>query len=112
MPYKFETNHFRKQKEDDNRIKLTDEDKEEIKRLYATGNYSQSELGRMFNVHRRTIDFIIDPEKMIENNNKRKERGKDGRYYDKEKHREYMREYRRRKKALYEQGRLFQKEEE
>lgn len=106
MPYKFESNHLRIKKEDDKRIKLAEDDKEEIKKLYKQGILSQRKLAEMFNVSRRTIQFVLDPEKLKENYRKRVERGKDGRYYQKEKHTEYMRQYRKKKKNLYDEGKL------
>lgn len=106
MPYKFETQHLKRRKEDDSRIKLTDNDKTEIRKLYSTGMFSQRKLAEMFNVSRRSIQFILSPEKLKENYKQRLQRGKDGRYYDKEKQKEYMRKYRHEKKALYDEGKL------
>lgn len=106
MSYKFETEHLKMSDADNKTKKLTADDKEEILKLYKTGGFSQRELAKMFNVHRRTIQFVLDPESLKRNNEQRKERGKDGRYYDKEKQRLYMREYRRRKKMLYNEGKL------
>lgn len=106
MAYKFETEHLKLSKEDDRRIKLNDEDKEEIKKLYDTGMFSQRKLAKMYGVSRRSIQFIIDPEKLKKNRENFSERQKDGRYYNKEKHREYIKEYRERKKQLYNEGKL------
>ena len=106
MPFKFENKHLKIRKEDDKRIKLTEDDKQEIRKLYSQGVMSQRQLAEMFNVHRRSIQFALDPEKLKRNNEQRAERGKDGRYYQKEKQREYMREYRHRKKMLFEEGKL------
>lgn len=106
MPYKFETDHLKMRQKDDKRIKLTDDDKKEIIKLYATGMFSQRKLATMFNVHRRSIQFVLNPESLKINNEKRKERGKDGRYYDKEKQRKYMREYRQQKKVLCDEAKL------
>ena len=106
MPYKFEYKHLRKSKKDDKRIKLTEEDKEEIRKIYKEGILSQRNLAEMFNVSRRSIQFILSPEKLEQNYKQRLQRGKDGRYYDKEKQKEYMRKYRHEKKALYDKGKL------
>lgn len=106
MPFKFENKHLKMRKEDDKRIKLTEGDKQEIRKLYSQGVMSQRQLAEMFNVSRRSIQFALDPEKLKRNNKQRAERGKDGRYYQKEKQREYMREYRHRKKMLFEEGKL------
>ena len=42
--------------------KLTDEQKEEVKRMYATGNYSIRALGRYFNITHNSIKYILFPE--------------------------------------------------
>lgn len=106
MPYKFEYKHLKMKKEDDKRIKLTDDDKEEIRKLYSKGMFSQRQLAEMFNVSRRSIQFVLNPEKLKENYKQRAERGKDGRYYNKEKQKEYMQQYRHQKKKLCDEGKL------
>lgn len=106
MAYKFETEHLKLSKEDDKRVKLNDEEKKEIKKLYDTGMFSQRKLAKMYGVSRRSIQFIIDPEKLKENRKKFSERQKDGRYYNKERHREYIKKHRERKKQLYNEGKL------
>lgn len=110
MPYKFEYNHLVVKKEDDRRIKLTEDDKEEIRKIYSQGLISQRKLAEMFNVSRRSIQFVLDPEKLKRNNEQRIERAKDGRYYQKENQKKYMREYRRQKKKLCDAGKLVEKE--
>ena len=57
----------------DRRIKLTSEDKENIKLTAETGNYSQRQIALMFGVSRRTIQFILFPEKLEENKKRRAE---------------------------------------
>lgn len=106
MPYKFEYKHLKMKKEDDKRIKLTDDDKEEIRKLYSKGMFSQRKLAEIFNVSRRTIQFVLNPEKLKESYKQRAERGKDGRYYNKEKQKEYMQRYRHQKKKLCDEGKL------
>jgi hypothetical protein len=49
-PQKGEQNHW---------AKLTIEQVVQIRELYTTGHYSQSELGRMFNVHQTAINLIV-----------------------------------------------------
>lgn len=83
----------------DGRVKLTDEEREEIVILFAKGDVSQSKLARDFEVSRRTISFILDPSKREENIQRRNERGGYKQYYDKEKHRIAMAKYRAKKKA-------------
>jgi len=41
------------------RAKLNDDKVEEVRRLYATGNFTQRELGLRFGVHRQTISKIV-----------------------------------------------------
>ena len=56
--------------------------------------YSQRKLAKMFKVSRRLITFIIDPKKHEKNLERRAERGGSSQYYNKEKHKEYMKEHR------------------
>lgn len=44
--------------------KLTDEQKEEVKRMYATGKYSIRALGRFFNIFHSALGYILFPEKI------------------------------------------------
>ena len=83
----------------DRRIKLTINDKEEIKRL--SSDHSQRYLAKMFNVSRRTIQFIIDPNKHIENLKRRAEKGGSKQYYDREKQTQSIREHRKYKNELF-----------
>ena len=113
MPYKFETEKkVLANSELDKRRKLTDGDKEEIRNEYKTGLISINGLASKYGVSKRTIQFTLFPERLERNKELYKERRKDGRYYDKDKHREYMKGHRRRKKELDEQGLLTKKEED
>lgn len=58
---------------------------------------------------RRTIQFIIDPGKLIENIKRRNERGGSMIYYDREKHNESVANMRRYKHDLYLKGELVDK---
>ena len=58
-------------------------------------------LAAMFKVNKRTIDFIVHPEKLAENRLRRDERGGSKVYYDKDKHRAAIQENRLYKKALF-----------
>lgn len=82
------------------------EDRLEIRRLYETGKYSQRKLAGMYGVSRRLITFYIDPDKLKEARARYKERQAEGRYYDKESRREYMRKHRKYKRQLMEEGKL------
>ena len=90
----------------DRRVKLTDDDKELIRKISKEENLSQRELARKFNVSRRLIQYVLDPEKLTENKRIREERGGSKQYYDKEKHREYMKDHRRYKQDLYIKGEI------
>lgn len=105
MPYKSEK--IKLSKEQDRRIKLTDEQREEIKVKYATGLYSQRNLAAEYHVSRRLITFIIDEEKAKRAAEQLKERRADGRYKpSKEEWAETIREHRRYKQSLYMTGKL------
>ena len=90
----------------DRRVKLTSSDKIQIKQLYESGEYSQRGLARMFSVSRRSIQFIIDPDKLEANKQRRAELGGSKRYYDKEKHTKAIREHRQYKDQLFKQGKI------
>lgn len=100
MPYKFDTDKKLIPKNHDKRRKLSDEDKNDIKQLYDRGSFSQRELARLYNVSRRLIQFIIDPNKHAENLERRKERGGSSVYYDKDLQRVYMKKCRDHRKQL------------
>lgn len=100
MPFIFENANFKIKRENDKRIKLSLEDKEYIVKLYKTGNYSHRKLASMYGVSRRLIQFCLgSPRQKVDNKL----------YYDKEKHKEYMKKYREHKGELYKQG-LLEKE--
>lgn len=107
MPYKH-TNLLIK-REDDKRVKLSDEQKKEIKELY--GKVSQRKLAEMYGVSRRLIIFIGCPEKKEQNLLARKLSCGSKQYYNKDKWRETMRHFRKRKQELYLQNKLITKEE-
>lgn len=105
MPYKSEK--IRLSKEQDRRIKLTDLQREEIRKKYATGLYSQRTLAKEYNVSRRLITFVLDDEKKKRNAELLKERKSDGRYKPtKEEWAKTVREHRKYKQELYLKGEL------
>lgn len=110
MPYKFDNIPINNPKHD-KRVKLTDEDKDNIREEYKTGLVSQRDLAKKYGVSRRLIQFVLSPEKLISARKQFLERQKDGRYYDKEKHNEHMRNHRNHKKDLWEKGLLKEKDE-
>ena len=103
MPYKSEK--LKLSETQDRRRKLTDDQKEEIKRIYAEGKCGTRPLAKQFGVSRKTIQLIVNPEiKQRQHdyvaNNWRKYRP------TKEKWAETMKEYRRYKQELYLKGEL------
>lgn len=110
MPYKFDGIPINNP-ENDKRVKLRGEDRNKIREEYATGLVSQRDLARKYNVSRRTIQFILDPEKRERAKKQFAARQKDGRYYSKEKHRVYMKNHRDHLKQLYQDGKLKREED-
>ena len=105
MPYKSEK--IKLPKEHDRRVKLTDEQREEIKDKYASGFYTQKALATEYNVSRRLISFILDEEGYNRAKEQLKARKAVGRYKpSKEEWARTMREHRRYKQQLYLSGKL------
>jgi transposase-like protein len=84
----------------DRRRKLSDRQKANIIKAYATGNISTRQLAKKYRVSRRLIQFILDEQKRLDNVQKRRERGNSKIYYNKDKWREAMRDHRRYKRQL------------
>ena len=111
MPYKSEK--IKLPKEHDRRIKLTDEQREEIREKYSTGLYSQRALAREYGVSRRLISFVLDDEKYQKCREQFKERRADGRYKPtKEEWAKTQKEYRQYKQKLYVDGKLTEESED
>lgn len=105
MPYKAEK--IKLPRELDRRVKLTDEQREEIKHKYSTGLYSQRALASEYKVSRRLIQFITDEDKAQRASELLRERKKDGRYKPtKEEWNKIVREHRQYKHNLYIEGKL------
>ena len=83
----------------DKRCKLLPCQKEMILQ-YRNEGWSQRQLASRFNVSRRLIQFILDPEKLKANLQQRFESGGSKQYYKKEEHTVAIRETRRRKQAI------------
>lgn len=103
MPYKSEKIRIEGTKLD-RRIKLTPEQKDKIASL--KGTISVRECARMYEVDKRTIQFIWYPERLERNKQLRQERGGWQQYYDKIKWRETMKEHRSYKQELFLEGKL------
>lgn len=75
MPYKSE-----KQKlppELDRRRKLNDAQKDEIKHKYSTGFYSLNGLAKEYNVSKKAVSLIVNPESKRKNDERIKEHWRD-----------------------------------
>ena len=106
MSYAFETGKKKIPREPgkDRRVKLSETQKDQIRELALT--MSQRELAARFQVSKRTIQFVLNPERREANYERRKERGGSAQYYDKETHADAMRRHRRHKKGLSDKGEL------
>lgn len=103
MPYKSES--IRLQGLQDRRRKLTDEQKEEIKEMYSTGNWSLNKLAVKFNVSKKTVLLIVNPESAEKAKKYIKENWREFQQ-TKEAHTKSIREHRRYKQSLYLKGQL------
>jgi orotate phosphoribosyltransferase-like protein len=83
----------------DKRIKITPEKKEMVFSLREKG-ISQRAIAEEVGISRRSVIYILYPEKLEHSRKLYKERRKDGRYYNKEKHRIFMKSHRDYKKKL------------
>lgn len=93
MPYKFEYKHIKIPPEKDRRIKLTKNDRAEIKSLHKNG-MSIRKITLNFNVNRRLIQFILFPERLKHNKELRQLRGGSKQYYNKKYNTQKMKEHR------------------
>lgn len=94
MPYKFTTDKLKLPRKLDRRVRLTEQDKDEIKKLISSTNLSNQEIAEQYWVHRKTIYFIRYPDQAKKEKEQAKLRRLDWRYYNKDKHREAIKEHR------------------
>ena len=106
MPYKHETEHLRLSPQQDRRRKLTDEQKEEIRQLYADGKGSWQALADRYHVSKKTIGLIVNPATAERDRAYIKAHWRD--YHDREKLTAAIRATRRYKQELYLKGELTQ----
>lgn len=85
----------------DHRRKLTEEQKLVIRVTYKNGGVSQRELAAKYKVSRRLIIFSIYPERLQIQKDRVKEEKRWIKYYDKDKHKLYMRKHRTNLKKEY-----------
>lgn len=103
MPYKSEKLKLPPSK--DRRRKLTDEQKEEIRSIYAEGRCGTRPLAKQFGVSRSTIQVIVNPTIKQRHHNYVKEHWRDYRP-SKEEWAATMKEHRHYKQELYLKGEL------
>lgn len=85
MPYKVDTLKIKLWKHLDRRIKLTDQQRDEIRENVEW--LSMTKLGIKYWVTRHTISNVMYPERYEHRKLEYRERRSDGRYYNKDKHR-------------------------
>lgn len=101
MPYKSEKIKIANT-EYDRRIKLTEEQRKEIREKYATGTVGHRPLAKEYGVSRSLIRYVVDEEKYEKSKAYFRERRKDGRYNkSKEENNKIMKERRKYKQKLY-----------
>ena len=103
MPYKSET--IKLAPTQDRRRKLTDEQKEEIKRIYKSGVCGTRPLAKQFGVSRSLIQVIVNPSIAERKKQYTKDHWRDYRP-PKEEWAATMREHRQYKQKLYVNGEL------
>lgn len=102
MPYKCEK--IRLPKELKRSYKLTEQDKQDIVYIRANSSLGYRKIAELFGVSRSRIRQICNPEVELRMKKIRMENGKDGRYYHKERHREYIKNTRHYKNELFKAG--------
>lgn len=88
----------------DRRRKLTEEQKDEIRKEYATGLIGQRPLAKEYGVSRKTIQIIVNPDIAERTKQRIKEHWKD--YVNREQLTKATRETRRYKQKLYLKGEI------
>ena len=92
-------------KENDRRIKFTEEKKNQCELMYLQG-IAIKEISREIQISVRAIQFFLFPERLEACKERRKERGGSKIYYDTEKQKESMKEHRTYMKKLNEEGKI------
>lgn len=100
MPYKSEKIIIAHTKHD-KRIKLTNEQRELIRKEYATGLATHRSLAEKYKVDKKTIYNILNAEKYLQQLERYKQEQHSKKYYEKQKHRNYIKTHRQYKQKLY-----------
>lgn len=103
MPYK--SSSIKLSQEQDRRRKLTEEQKEEIRKIYESGVCGTRPLAKQFGVSRSTIQIIVNPSRADAVKQRAKEHWRDYKQ-PKEEWAKTMREHRQYKQTLYVNGKL------
>ena len=103
MPYKSEKIKLKGLQ--DRRKRLTEEQREEIKKLYGTGHYSLNGLAKKFEVSKKTILLIVNENSAERARQYRKEHWQEWQRKGEE-HAKAIRNTRRYKQSLYKNGEL------
>lgn len=103
MPYKSEK--IKLSKEQDRRVKLTTQQREEIGKLYATGCYSLNDLAKMYEISKKTVLLIVNKDSAERAKEYRKEHWQEWARKGKE-HAEAIKKTRQYKQELYKAGKL------
>ena len=106
MPYKSESIPL--QGLQDRRRKLTEEQKAEMRQLYADGKGSYKALADKFHVSKSTVGVIVNPDRAEKVRKRNQQHWRD--YYDREKLTCAVRNLRRYKHQLYKSGQLQKRE--
>lgn len=89
----------------DRRRRLTEEEKDQIRELYAQGQHSQRSLARLYHVSRSLIAILVNPERAKKVRERARAHWKE--YHEKHgkaRHAALMRSWRSYKYALYKQN--------
>ena len=103
MPYKSEKIKLRGLQ--DRRKRLTEEQRNEIRKLYRSGFYSLNDLAKRFNVSKKTILLIVNKDSAERAKQYRKEHWKEWQRKGKE-HNKAIMNTRKDKQKLYKDGKL------
>lgn len=88
----------------DRRVKLSFEQREEIREIREKLGWSYNTLAKKYGVSKRLIQFVCNPEMEERARENFKILRKDGRYYNREKHNESIQNMRLWKEKLYKEG--------
>lgn len=104
MPYKSDRKGVLIPRELKRNIKLSLEEREEIKRIRRGDGVSYQKIANAFGVSKRLVIFICNPDIAEKAKERLREAKKQGKYYYKEKNTAAVRETRRYKHKLYNDG--------